>query len=403
MSDLRILIVDDSVAVRRALTEAIEGEPGMSVCGAAPNGVLALELLARERPDLIVLDLEMPVMDGLEFLSRMRLEHPRLPVLVFSGTAGHANEATLEAMWRGASDYVLRPRGLLPDALGPFLLAELFPRIRALAVRAGGPGAGSGRRGLSSGGGSMLHGTSGSPSGEPATPGPRTPSTRPTDVGSRAGVEPRPAIPISRSVAGRDPAPSVVLIGASTGGPRALATVLSALPGDFRLPILVVQHMPAEMTEFFAAGLSFNGSLPVRLAEEGGVVMPGSVWVAPGGSHLCLEADGARVRFLLDRGPEEHGCRPAVDPLFRAGAQVYGSGVIAVVLTGMGHDGLDGARAVHAAQGRVLVQDEESSVVWGMPGAIARAGLAHAILPLAEVGGELLARSRRSANRAEAA
>src|SRR5439155_3322019 len=130
MSDLRILIVDDSVAVRRALTEAIEGEPGMSVCGAAPNGVLALELLARERPDLIVLDLEMPVMDGLEFLSRMRLEHPRLPVLVFSGTAGHANEATLEAMWRGASDYVLRPRGLLPDALGPFLLAELFPRIR---------------------------------------------------------------------------------------------------------------------------------------------------------------------------------------------------------------------------------------------------------------------------------
>jgi len=194
-----------------------------------------------------------------------------------------------------------------------------------------------------------------------------------------------------------------VLIGASTGGLRALATVLSALPGDFRLPILVVQHMPAEMTDFFAAGLSFNGSLPVRLAEEGGEVTPGSVWVAPGGSHLRLEADGPRVRFLLDRGPEEHGCRPAVDPLFRAGAQVYGSGVLAVVLTGMGHDGLDGARAVHAAHGRVLVQDEESSVVWGMPGAIARAGLAHAILPLAEVGGELLVRSRRAANRAEAA
>ena len=116
-----------------------------------------------------------------------------------------------------------------------------------------------------------------------------------------------------------------------------------------------------------------------------------------------IETFGRRIaQRALDRGPEEHGCRPAVDPLFRAGAQVYGSGVIAVVLTGMGHDGLDGARAVHAAQGRVLVQDEESSVVWGMPGAIARAGLAHAILPLAEVGGELLARSRRAANRAEA-
>jgi two-component system chemotaxis response regulator CheB len=385
MSDLRILIVDDSVAVRRALTDAIDGEPGLSVCGAAPNGVLALELIERTPPDLVVLDLEMPVMDGLEFLTHLRPTHPRLPVLVFSGTAGHANEATLEAMWRGASDYVLKPRGLLPSQLGPFLRTELFPRVRALAGE---------RRTASDPRGA---GTAGS-----AQPASHPPATSTHVAATPASSETPLALPVSRTASGRDPSPSVVLIGASTGGPRALAAVLGALTTEFPLPIVVVQHMPAEMTEFFATGLSFNCPLPVRMPEQGELVTPGTVWVAPGGSHLTIgggTAPGAgslaRARFLLDRGPEENGCRPAVDPLLRTAAQVYGPGVLAVVLTGMGHDGLNGARAVHAAHGRVLVQDEATSVVWGMPGAIARAGLAHAMLPLQEIGSDLLARARR--------
>jgi len=364
---IRVLVVDDSVSVRRALGEALEREPGFVVCGSAPNGLLGLELASKSRPDVIVLDLEMPVLDGLEFLSRLRPEYPKLPVLVFSGVVGHANEATLEALWRGASDYVLKPHGLSPERTAEFLRAELFPRLRALAA------------------------------GGRATP------ARPTSAAlPRPLAAPVPFAPIPL-VSGPEPVPSVVLVGASTGGPRALAAALGALPADFPLPVVVVQHMPAEMSEFFAAGLGVNCELPVRLAVEGDPVTPGALWIAPGGAHLRLVADGPRARFRFDHGPEVNGCRPAVDPLFQSATPVFGSGVLAVVLTGMGQDGLEGARAIAAAHGRVLVQDEASSVVWGMPGAIARAGLAHAVLPLAGIGTEILARSSRRAPQRKAA
>ena len=363
-ADLRVLVVDDSVAVRRSLGDALEREPGFTVCGSAPNGLLALELLAKTRPDVIVLDLEMPVLDGLEFLSRLRPTHPRLPVLVFSGVVGHANEATLEALWRGASDYLLKPSGLTPERTSDFLRAELFPRLRALATpRAATPRAGS------------------------AAP------VRPLVVPS----SPIPLLP------GPDPVPSVVVLGASTGGPRALASAIGSLPLDFPVPLVVVQHMPAEMSDFFAAGLGVNCELPVRIAADGAAVTPGAIWVAAGGAHLKLVADGPRARFQWDHGPEVNGCRPAVDPLFHSATQVYGAGVLAVVLTGMGQDGLEGARSVAAAHGRVLVQDEASSVVWGMPGAVARAGLAHGVLPLDALGEEILARATRRAPRRRAA
>jgi len=359
MPDLRVLIVDDSVAVRRALGDALQRESGLEVCGTAPNGLLGLELVARSRPDVIVLDLEMPVLDGLEFLARLRAEHPRLPVLVFSGVAGHANEATLEALWRGASDYLLKPHGLTPQAMDAFLHDEMVPRLRALA-------------------------------GPTLTTAPRLSVV----AGAAPAAPARTAAP-----RGPEPTPSVVVIGASTGGPRALATALGGLGTDFPLPIVLVQHMPAEMSEFFAAGLGSSCALPVRLATDGTVVTPGTIWVAPGGMHLQFERDGARVRFAHDHGPERNGCRPSVDPLFASAAQAYGPGVLALVLTGMGHDGLEGARAVVAAQGRVLAQDEASSVVWGMPGAVVRAGLAAAVLPLGEIGNALNSRARRRPSR----
>jgi|SRR5262245_15925291 len=374
MSEIRVLLVDDSVSVRRALSEAIEREPGLTVCGVAPNGLLGLELVGRARPDVVVLDLDMPVLDGLEFLSRLRASHARLPVLVFSGVVGHANEATLEAMWRGASDYLLKPQGLSADGSAEFLRSEMFPRLRALTGRAPGHP---------------------SKTGPGAVPRPATlawPAV-PAPVASRTSLD-RPS-PSS----GLDPLPSIVVVGASTGGPRALAVALGQLPADLPVPVVLVQHLPAEMSEFFAAGLGNGCELPTRIAVEGERAAPGCIWIAPGGSHLVLESDGLRARFRLDRGPELNGCRPAVDPLFRSAAQVFGAGVLAVVLTGMGQDGLEGARAVRAAQGRVLVQDEASSVVWGMPGAIARAGLAHAVVPLEGMGAEILARTRRNGRR----
>ncbi len=363
---LRVLVVDDSVAVRRALSDAIEREPGLAVCGAAPNGLLGLELVARTKPQVVVLDLEMPVMDGLEFLTRVRASHPRLPVVVFSGVVGHANEATLEALWRGASDYVLKPQGLSAEETAAYLGRELFPRLRALAGR---------------------------PPVDARPRRPLGPSALPTER-LRPGA---PAIP--PPVTGPDPLPSVVVVGASTGGPRALAAALGSLPGDFPIPVAVVQHMPAEMSEFFASGLANSCELPVRLAGDRERMSPGVLWVAAGGAHLVLEHDGPHARFRLDPGPEVNGCRPAVDPLFRSAARVFGSGVLAVVLTGMGQDGLEGARAVREAHGRVLVQDEATSVVWGMPGAVARAGLANAVLPLGALGDELRARASREPRR----
>jgi two-component system chemotaxis response regulator CheB len=378
MPPLRVLVVDDSVAVRRALSEALEREPDLSLCGAAPNGALGLELVERSQPDVVVLDLEMPVLDGLDFLSRLRPQHPRLPVLVFSGTVGQANEATLEALWRGASDYVLKPAGLDAARMDAFLRAELFPRLRAIARAAVPPAPATFER----------------PVAHPAAPG------------TRVAVVPRPGRAVQQGPSrtespvppGRpapDPQPHVLVVGTSTGGPRALAAALGELPRDFPLPIVVVQHMPAQMAEFFASGLSANCRMRVVLAEDGASVEPGTMWVAPGGAHLTIAAAGPRVSFRLDHGPEQNGCRPAVDPLFRSAARVFGAGTLALVLTGMGHDGLAGAHAVHDAHGRVLVQDEASSVVWGMPGAIARAGLADAVVPLAQMGGELRARARR--------
>jgi two-component system chemotaxis response regulator CheB len=364
MRDIRVLVVDDSVSARRALGDALESE-GFKVCASAPNGLLGLEQLSLTRPDVVVLDLEMPVLDGLEFLSRMRPHHPKLPVLVFSGSVGQANEATLEAMWRGASDYVLKPPGIAPANMLPFLQRELLPRLRALVGE--GPAALSGRRGGAS------------------------PTVR---AKNRNAALPGPMLPAVAPRATREPVPAIVVVGASTGGPRALAALLDEIPPSFPVPIVIVQHMPAEMTSYFAEGLAHNSGLPVHLAQPGHAVAPGNVWLAPGGRHLVIDGDGGRPHFRTDDGPEEHACRPAVDPLFRSAAAVFGSAVLAVVLTGMGQDGLAGARAVHAAGGRVLVQDEISSVVWGMPGAVARERLAHAVVPLSQLPAEILTRTR---------
>lgn len=353
MREIRVLVVDDSVTTRRALADALDGEDGFRLCASAPNGLLGLEQLNLSKPDIVVLDLEMPIVDGLEFLSRMRPDHPKLPVLVFSGSVGQANEATLEAMWRGASDYVLKPPGLAPASMLPFFRTELFPRLRALAEAA------------------------------PA-------SRRTAEIPAR----PLPA------VSAREPVPAIVVVGASTGGPRALSALLGGLPAGLPVPVVVVQHMPAEMTVFFADGLAHGCSMPVRIAQHGHVATAGTVWLAPGGRHLLLEGENGRARFVLGDGPEENACRPSVDPLFRSAAALFGSGVLATVLTGMGQDGLAGARAVVAAHGRVLVQDEASSVVWGMPGAIARAGLASAVVPLAQIPGEILARTHARARKA---
>lgn len=324
--------MDDSSLVRRLVTSALEADPDIQVIGTAVNGCEAVELVGTLAPDVVTLDIEMPEMDGLEALAQIRLRHPRLPVIMFSTLTESGARQTVEALSRGASDYVTKPSGTggLTDAVRAIRI-ELLPKIKALV----------GVRG-------------------------------PSRTVAPATVVPRP---VRRGV-------DAVLIGCSTGGPDALNRVLSCLPADLPVPVVVVQHMPPVFTEMLAGRLDLVSPLSVREAAAGDELLPGTVLVAPGDFHLSLVREGNTVRAKLDQGPPENFCRPAVDVLFRSAIAAYGGNVVAAVLTGMGQDGLAGTRLLAERGASVLVQDEESSVVWGMPGCIAEAGLAHEILPI---------------------
>lgn len=358
MKRIGVLVIDDSVTVRQLLVDALSVDPEVTVVGTAPNGALGMTMLPRLLPDVVVLDIDMPVMDGLEFLRRVRPAWPKLPILVFSTHTTHGAATTLEALWFGASDYIAKPTASDFESAVVQARRDLLPRIKAFARRD-------------------------DARADADAPAPRAPHL------------PAPLARPSR------PAPrvSAVAIGTSTGGPRALADVLRALPADFPVPVLVVQHMPPLFTRHLADGLSAQCDLPAREAEHGVRLEPGTVWIAPGDHHLTVGREGAAVRLRLDQGPSENACRPSVNPLFRSVAETFGHGALGVVLTGMGQDGLEGCARIRAARGQVIVQDEASSVVWGMPGAVARAGFADKVLPLSDIAGEILARVHRQGGR----
>lgn len=354
---IRVLLADDAVVVRRLLTDILDADPEIEVVGAAPNGRLALAKLAQVNPDVVILDVEMPEMDGLETLAALRKTHPRLPVIMFSTLTERGAQTTLDALNLGATDYVTKPSNS-----GSLLLArqkvadDLLPRIKHL-----------GRR--------FRPRTAGAPAAAPA-PKPAAPPRRP-----------RPTADVVE----------VVAIGVSTGGPNALAELLPVLPGDLPAPVLIVQHMPPVFTRLLAERLDKRCALEVVEAQHGMRVKSGHVYIAPGDFHMVAARQGTEVVVHLNQGPAEQSCRPAVDPLFRSVADVWGAHALAVVLTGMGSDGSRGASSIHAAGGHVLVQDEASSVVWGMPGAVVQAGLADEVLPLDHLGASIVARALRAA------
>jgi len=353
MPKIRVLVVDDAVVVRRMVTDLLSADPEIEVVGSASNGRIALAKLAALAPDLVTLDIEMPELDGLATLVELRKLHPKLPVIMFSTLTERAAASTLEALARGASDYVTKPANVGSVTLAQARIRdELVPKIKALCGRVPRP----------------------------------APARKPIAAAEAAPPSVRPRIQLPTRI-------DVLAIGVSTGGPNALAAILPSLPAGFPVPIVVVQHMPPLFTRLLAERLSSLTPLTVREAEEGGVLEPGTVWVAPGNYHMVLRRDGERVRVALTQDPPENSCRPAVDPLFRSAAEVYGSRVLGVVLTGMGHDGLQGAELVHRAGGQLLAQDEASSVVWGMPGAIVAAGLADGVLPLDAIAGDLVYRA----------
>jgi two-component system, chemotaxis family, protein-glutamate methylesterase/glutaminase len=348
VSRVRVLIVDDAVVYRRLLADELAADPAIEVVGTAANGRIALAKLDQVNPDLVILDVEMPELDGLATLREIRKTRPKLPVIMFSAFTERGAEATLDALALGATDYFAKPAsagGL--DASRKVLRDELIPEIKALC---------------------------GPPAGRAA----------PVPIPPAGSIAPRP---VTSAV-------DVVAIATSTGGPNALADVFAALPADLPVPAVVVQHMPPMFTRLLAQRLSAHSSLQVEEGRAGGVLRPGHAWLAPGDFHMAVGREGDEVRIRLNQDPPENSCRPAADVLFRSVAHTFGPGSLAVVLTGMGQDGLRGCEAIRAAGGQVLVQDEPTCVVWGMPGYVARAGLADRVLPLGLIGPEIVRRVR---------
>jgi two-component system chemotaxis response regulator CheB len=350
----RILIVDDSAVMRSLLRSVVCADESLDVAGTAADGESALMAIETLRPDLILLDVEMPVMDGLVTLRQLRARGHRMPVIMCSSHTQRGAQVTIEALACGASDYVTKPTGQAShEAAIRALALDLAPRIHALT--------------------SWLQPQPPSPSAAHIPLAlPRPPAHRPQPVSS---------------------APAVLAIGVSTGGPAALEVLLPALPANFPMPVLIVQHMPELFTKLFAQRLDGHCRLRAREAAEGDPVLAGTIYIARGNWHMEVLAAsrlGQPPTLHLNQGPLENHCRPAVDALFRSVAAVYGSGVLALVLTGMGSDGLIGCRAIREHGGSVLAQDEASSTVWGMPGAVANAGLAHSVLPLHGIVPEIL-------------
>jgi two-component system, chemotaxis family, protein-glutamate methylesterase/glutaminase len=352
----RILLVDDSAVIRSLLRSVVSRDPQLEVVATAADGESALGCLETARPDLILLDVEMPVMDGLVTLRQLRSRGYRMPVVMCSALTQRGAQVTIQALAAGASDYVAKPHGHASrEAAIDALAADLIPKILALTGLARSRSA---------------------------------PATRVSASFPLPPSAPQPARPQSITSV-----PTVLVIGVSTGGPAALDVVLPRLPAQFPLPVLVVQHMPALFTRLLAEHLDSRCPLRIMEAEEGAPAAPGTVSIARGDWHLEVVATKTARPFAtlhLTQAPPESHCRPAADVLFRSAVRVYGAGVLAVVLTGMGSDGMNGCRLIREQGGSVLAQDEASSTVWGMPGAVANAGLAHRILPLEAMAPEIL-------------
>ncbi|WP_240757000.1 chemotaxis-specific protein-glutamate methyltransferase CheB [Roseicella aquatilis] len=354
---VRVMLCDDSATVRSALARLLEADPAIRVVARAANGQEAVTMLAglpaAQRPQVVLLDLEMPVMDGMTALPLLLRQSPRPAVIVASALTQRGAATAMAALRAGAADYIPKPGAAGGGLNDPAFRAEILAKVKGWA-----------RMGATA-------------------IGPAAASPRPAMAAVPRPVRPPPQLPMRGLRA--------IGIGCSTGGPQALATLVQGLTRPLPVPVLVVQHMPAGFTAMLADHLDRLGRLPCAEARDGEALRPGRLYLAPGNRHLLVEAAGTGMVARLSDAPPENFCRPAVDPMLRSLAACCGGHVLAVILTGMGQDGMLGCRAVAQAGGTVLAQDEASSVVWGMPGAVAKAGLAQALLPPAALAEQVLA------------
>lgn len=348
---IRALIVDDSVVIRRLVTHALTQDPNIEVVGSAANGSIAMKMIPLVKPDVVTLDIEMPEMDGLETLRQIRALYPNMVVIMFSTLSERGAAITMQALSLGANDYVAKAANVGSlDVSMARLRDDLVPKVKQFFTLG-------------------KHGDS------------ATPAVAPSRLYAVPAAAKRPGM-VRQAVA----------IGVSTGGPSALAELIPAIPADFQLPVFIVQHMPPLFTRLLAERLQTLTKLRVTEAVDGLAVEGGTIYIAPGDYHMHVVKQGTKKSISLDQAEPENSCRPAVDSLFRSVADVYGGAVVAVILTGMGQDGRLGVERLRGEGAWVIAQDEASSVVWGMPGAVVRAGLADAVVNLKAVVPEILAR-----------
>ena len=350
----RIMVVDDSAVIRGLLTRALESDPDIAVIASVGDGQMAINAIQRQDVEIVILDIEMPVMDGLTALPRLIAARPGVQVLIASALTLRGATVSLKALAAGAADYVTKPGSSALTTAAEFK-RELIAKVRALAQA---------RRATRR---EALPEPAAADGTVPTEP---LPAPRPTPIRLRPQPSERP---------------DVIAIGSSTGGPQALFRILKSLAG-VRQPILITQHMPATFTTILAEHIARLAGVTTAEAIDGEAVESGRVYVAPGDFHMIVESAGKEHRLRLTKAPPENFCRPSVDPMLRSLTQLYGRRVLCAILTGMGHDGLKGGEAVVAAGGAVVAQDEKTSIVWGMPGAVAMAGLCSAVLPIEELG-----------------
>ena len=352
---IRVMVVDDSAVIRGLLTRTLEADPEIAVVASVGNGQMAISAIGRQDTDVVVLDIEMPVMDGLTALPRILEAAPDVKVIVASTLTQKNAQISLKALAAGAMDYVAKPSSSELNAATSFK-HDLIEKVKAL---------GNARR--------KRRAAAAPPASAEEL------SFRPAPV-SRA-PSPAPAALRAPSAV----VPSVIAIGSSTGGPQALFNVLGSLPKSVQQPILITQHMPPTFTTILAQHLAKASGRPAAEAVDGEAIQPGRIYIAPGDFHMKVEGKGGSRVLRLLKDPPENFCRPAVDPMLRSISESYGAAVLCVILTGMGSDGAKGGEAIVAGGGTVIVQDEATSVVWGMPGAAAAAGICSAILPVSHI------------------
>lgn len=374
---IRVMIVDDSVMVRGIVSRWLSEEKGVQVIATHPNGQLASDDVQKSQPDVVVLDLEMPGMDGLTALPLILERKPGVAVLVASALTRKGAEISLKALTLGAADYLPKPDASRGMAAADEFRRELTSKVRSLGQRVL-------KRGL------PRIASTAAPVAAPApAPAPVT-AERPTGLPAMAAparIRPtEPKVPEKLKPYSMTP-PAILAVGSSTGGPQALTRLFTEIgPALSHIPTVIVQHMPATFTAILAEHVGRAAGRPCKEGTDGTLLEAGRIYVAPGGFHMVLEKQGKDTFIRIQDGEAVNFCKPAVDPMFRTVADIYGRSTLALVLTGMGSDGANGAKVITAAGGSVIAQDEESSVVWGMPGAVVAAGACADILPLGEIG-----------------